>query len=37
MTAFTEKLDRAAGAATCAVLEVGGATLIGSGVVGLAA
>jgi hypothetical protein len=37
MTAFTEKLDRAAGAATCAVLEVGGASLIGSGVVGLAA
>ena len=37
MTAFTEKLDRAASAATCAVLEVGGASLIGSGVVGLAA
>ena len=37
MTAFTEKLDRAAGAATCAVLEIGGASLIGSGVVGLAA
>ena len=37
MTAFTEKLDRAAGAATCAVLEVGGASLIGTGVVGLAA
>ena len=37
MTAFTEKLDRAAGAATCAVLEVGGASLIGTGVVSLPA
>ena len=37
MTAFTEKLDRAASAATCAVLEIGGASLIGSGVIGLAA
>ena len=37
MTAFTEKLDRAAGAATCAVLQIGGASLINSGVVGLAA
>jgi len=36
MTAFTEKLDRAAGAATCAVLAIGGARLIGAGVVGLA-
>ena len=31
MTAFTEKLDRAAGAATCQALEAGGASLIGYG------
>ena len=37
MTAFTEKLDRAAGAATCAVLDVGGSSLIGAGAVSLAA
>ena len=37
MTAFTEKLDRAAGAALCEVLRVGGQSLIGYGAVGLAA
>jgi len=37
MTAFTEKLDRAAGAALCEALTVGGQSLIGYGAVGLAA
>ena len=37
MTAFTEKLDRAASAATCGVLTAGGAALIGSGAVSLVA
>ena len=36
MTAFTDKLNRAAGAATCSVLADGGRALIGAGVVGLA-
>ena len=37
MTTFAEKLDRAAGQATCAALTVGGASLIRAGAVGLAA
>ena len=37
MTACTEKLDRAAGAALCEALTVGGGALIGYGAVGLAA
>ena len=37
MTTFGEKLDRAAGQATCAALAVGGASLIRVGAVGLAA
>lgn len=37
MTAFTEKLDRAAGAATCAVLQTGGSALIGAGAWGVVA
>ena len=37
MTTFGEKLDRAAGQATCAALTVGGASLIRAGAVGLAA
>ena len=37
MTTFGEKLDRAAGQATCAALAIGGTRLIGYGAVGLAA
>ena len=37
MTAFTEKLDRAAGAATCAALTIGGGALISAGAVGIGA
>ena len=37
MTAFTQKLDRAGGAATCAVLQTGGAALIGAGAWGVGA
>ena len=37
MTSFGEKLDNAAGAATCQALQTGGAALIGYGAVGLAA
>ncbi len=37
MTAFGQKLDNAAGAATCQALQTGGAALIGYGAVGLAA
>ena len=37
MTTFGQKLDNAAGAATCQALQTGGAALIGYGAVGLAA
>ena len=37
MTSFGQKLDNAAGAATCQALQTGGAALIGYGAVGLAA
>ena len=37
MTAFGQKLDNAAGAATCQALQTGGSALIGYGAVGLAA
>ena len=37
MTAFTEKLDRAAAAATCDVLKIGGGTLLSAGIWGIGA